>query len=366
LLRVNHLRAADWLPPAGGAEYAAALRGAELKSLALERAANSQLRMLPFLERGYAQRMHRGSKVLLIGVLAVLIVVNVVLLFLLFRPDRDLTARPSHQDTGDGGSPTATSSPARDASTNPTPSTRRNESVPIERLILAMSSKTAWRATVGDCNTPGKIERSTNGGTSWKGVVRTGPTPIVRLGAEPSGDLFTVGGTRRSCSVRYVAYADDGTVTTSASPTNVWFPTPEDRDEINGPAGIKDTPCNGHAIGLASLDLSRALVMCDDGTAMSTGNSGKTWRQVARIPGTLSITAGRGRYWAAGVHEDCDGVTVQSLTEKSDGLTRGRTHCVSAADVMPGKVALDITGDSIWLWVGDMVAVSNDSGKTWE
>ena len=109
----------------------------------------------------------------------------------------------------------ATSSPAPDASTNPTPSTRPIESVPVKRLLLAMSSKTAWRATVGDCNTPGKIERSTNGGASWKGVVRTGPAPIVRLGAEPSGDLFTIGGTRRSCSVRYVAYADDGTVTTS-------------------------------------------------------------------------------------------------------------------------------------------------------
>ena len=59
------------------------------------------------------------------------------------------------------------------------------------------------------------------------------------------------------------------------SPTNVWFPTPENRDEINGPGGTKDTPCNGHAIGLASLDLSRALVMCDDGTAMSTRQFGQ-------------------------------------------------------------------------------------------
>jgi hypothetical protein len=228
-----------------------------------------------------------------------------------------------------------------------------------------MSSKTAWRATVGDCDTPGKIERSTNGGASWEGVVRTGPAPIVRLGAEPSGDLFTIGGTRRSCSVRYVAYAGDGTATTLASPANVWFPTPQNRDEINGPGGTKDTPCNEHAIGLASLNLSRALVICDDGTAMSTGDSGKTWRQVAQIPGTLAITAASGRYWAARVHEDCDGVTVQSLTERRDGLTRGRTRCAPAADVSAGKVALDITGDSIWLWVGDKVAVSKDSGQTW-
>jgi hypothetical protein len=317
--------------------------------------------------RGYARRVRPGSKVLLIGVLAVLIAVNVVLLFLLFRPDRLSTARPSAQESGDGGSPTATSWTAPDASTNPTPSTRPIEPVPVERLLLAISSKTAWRATVGDCSTPGKIERSTNGGASWKGVVRTGPTPIVRLGVEPSGDLFAIGGTRRNCSVRYVTYAGDGTVTTSASPANVWFPTPENRDEINGPDGTKDTPCHGHAIGLASLSLSRALVMCDDGTAMSSGNSGKTWRQLARIPDALAVTAGSGRYWVAAAHEGCDGVTVQSLTEESGSLTRGGTRCAAGLEVAAGQVAFDVTDDgTIWLWSGSRVVISRDDGQTWK
>jgi hypothetical protein len=311
--------------------------------------------------------MHRGSKVLLIGILSVLILVNVVLLFLLFRPDRVLAARPSHQDPGAAGSPTATSSPAPDASTKPTPSTRSIEPVPVKRLLLAISSKTAWRATVGDCNTPGKIERSINGGASWKEVVPTGPAPIVRLGAEPSGDLFAIGGTRRSCSVRYVAYAVDGTVTTSARPANVWFPTPENRDEINGPNGTKETPCHGHAIGLASLSLSGVLVMCDDGTAMSSGDSGKTWRLVARIPDALAVTAASGRYWVAAAHEDCNGVTVQSLTEKGGSLTRGGTRCAAGLEVAAGQVAFDVTGDgTIWLWSGSRVVVSRDDGQTWK
>ena len=54
----------------------------------------SQRPPAPFFGRGYARRMRRGSNVLLIAVLAMLIVVNVVLLFLLIRPDRILTARP--------------------------------------------------------------------------------------------------------------------------------------------------------------------------------------------------------------------------------------------------------------------------------
>jgi hypothetical protein len=326
--------------------------------------------------------MRQGTRVFSIAVLAVLIVLNLLLLFLLFRPDVVLTARSTDQDPGNSGSPTAilwpattspssasgdqTTSPGPDASTDPTPSTRRIQPVPVGRLLLAMSSKTGWRATVGDCNTPGTVERSTNGGASWKRIARTGPAPIVRLGAAPGDDIFTIGGAGHSCSARYMVYATDGTATASStSLANVWYPTPGDRDEINGPDGAQATPCKGgHVIGLAPLKSSQALVICDDGAAMSTRNSGKTWRQVTQIPNTLAITAGRGRYWAAGVQENCDGVAVQSLTEENASLTGAR--CAPGLDVAAGQVAIDVTGGTIWLWSGSKVAISTDDGETWK
>jgi hypothetical protein len=343
------------------------LGGTERRSLA--RAASYGPHNLPALalERGYAQRMRRGSRVLLIGILSVLTVLNLVLLFVLFRSDPVLTARPTSQDRGNGGFPTATSAPAPDASTNSTPSARPIESVPAQRLLLATSFKTAWRATVGACNTPGKIEQSTNSGVSWKGIARTGLAPIVRLGAQPTGDLFVIGGSRRSCSIRYVAYDGDGVVTTSASHANVWFSTPQNRDEINGPDGTKDTPCHGHVIGLASLSLSRALVICEDAIAVSSGNSGKAWRQVGTIPDALAVAAGSDRYWVAATREGCDGVTIQSLTERGGGLTRGRMRCAPGLEVAAGQVAFDVTSDgAIWLWSGSRVVVSRDDGQTWK
>jgi hypothetical protein len=107
--------------------------------------------------------------------------------------------------------------------------------------------------------------------------------------------------------------------------------------------------------------------MCDDGAAMSSDNSGKTWRQVARIPDVLAVTAGSGQYWVAAAHEDCDGVTVQSLTEKSGSLRHGRTHCAAGVEVAAGQVAFDVTGHGkIWLWSGSVVVVSTDSGQTWK
>jgi hypothetical protein len=315
-------------------------------------------------------------------VLAVLIVVNLGLLYLLFRPDQALTAEPADQDRGEGALPAPRSSPtitpssaATEQTTSPSPSASKGatssnqpiEPAPGRRLLLAVSSKTAWRATVGDCDTPGKIERSTDGGASWKLIDRTGLAPIVRLGAEPSGDLFTVGGRSRSCSARYVAYANDGKVTASTNkPIDVWFPTPTDRDEINGPGGTKATPCKGHAVGFASRNLSQALVICANGATMSTRNSGKTWRQVGRIPNTFAIASAGGGYWLAGADKDCEGITVQSITERSGALARGRVRCAPGSNVATGQVAIDVTGDTIWLWIGDKVTVSKNNGRTWE
>jgi hypothetical protein len=57
---------------------------------------------------------------------------------------------------------------------------------------------------------------------------------------------------------------------------------------------------------------------------------------------------------------------MQSLTEKSGDLSRGRTRCARGLDVASGQVAFDVTGGgTIWLWSGDTVAVSKDGGKTW-
>jgi hypothetical protein len=232
---------------------------------------------------------------------------------------------------------------------------------------LATSSKRAWRAAAGDCDTPGEIERSTNGGTTWKRIIRSGPAPIVRLGSRPSGNLFTIGGTGHNCSTHYEVYANDGKiVASSTSPVDLWFPTPKNRDEINGPGRTKATPCQRHVIGLASLNSSQALVVCDDGTAMSTQNSGQRWRKVARIPNTFAISSAGGQYWIAGTQESCHGVAVQALSEDGGSVTLGKNRCAPGLDVAAGQLAIDISGGTIWLWSGNQTVVSMDDGETWK
>jgi hypothetical protein len=319
---------------------------------------------------GYARRMRRGTKALRIMLVAVLLMLNAVLLFFLLRPDRALTAQPAEQPTpvpSEFASTEQTASASPTASKESTPSTRAAGPAPAKRLLLAMSSKSAWRATVGDCDTPGEIERSTDGGASWKRVVQSGSAPIVRLGVDRNGDLFTIGGSRQSCSARYAVYANDGAVTASvASPADVWFTTPIDRDEISGPGDTRSTPCTGHVVGLAALDLSSALVICDNGVAMSTTDSGRNWQRLARIPNTLAVAAGDGRYWIAGSLGDCDGISVRQLTVTGSKLSLGFGKCAPVKEVRGGEVALDVSKEAIWIWGGSRIAVTTDDGRTWE
>jgi photosystem II stability/assembly factor-like uncharacterized protein len=145
----------------------------------------------------------------------------------------------------------------------------------------------------------------------------------------------------------------------------MWFPSPKDRDEINGPGGTRATPCNGHVVDLAPFNLSRALVVCDDGAAMSTGDSGKTWRTVAEIRNALAVAAGNGTYWLAGTASDCDGITVRSLTVSGADSSEGVSRCAPAADIATGQVALHVAGNAIWVWAGSQVHISTDTGRSW-
>jgi hypothetical protein len=319
------------------------------------------------------------TKTLPLIVLAALILLNGVLLVLLFRPDQSVTAQPAEQ-------PAVTVSPTESASSSsstpsdtpevsgppspsesPTPSREPIKPTQTQRLLLVTSSDTAWRAALGDCATPGTVERSTNGGKSWKRLVKTGLAPIVALGTESGGDLYTIGGTGRSCSAQYVAYDRDGIVTASTNnPLGVWFPTPDDRDELNGPGSTKARPCKEHVVGMARLDSSRALVVCTDGAVMNSSDSGMKWRQVARIPQTLAVAAaGNGRYWIAGTTDECDGITVRYLTVNRGDVSRGPERCAPAPDITAEKVAIDVSGSSVWVWVGSEVHKSTDNGRTW-
>ena len=134
----------------------------------------------------------------------------------------------------------------------------------------------------------------------------------MRLGRTGS-DLFTVGRTGHDCSIRYVAYAPDGQVTASTnSPVDVWFLTPDDRDEVNGPGDTKARPCKDHIVALAPL-ICVVLVICTNGSAMSTTNEGRTLATGHASSRHSGSRVGRRPLLAGGNYHNCEGIAVRSV-----------------------------------------------------
>src|SRR5215217_1480436 len=263
-------------------------------------------------------RVRHRRRVPQYAVLALLVALNVFLIGMLLwprtiaEPAAETSATPSATPSAspvDSATATPTPSPTAESSESPTPSakptssTKENiEVVRARRLLVAASAREAWRATVGDCKTPARLERSTNRGKSWKRVKSSDLAPIMGLGIEDRGNLYAVGGARPGCSTRYLAFSASGTIVgQTEAPQGVWYLNPNKRDQVVGPQNAKASPCKRqHLVGLASLDVSNALVICGDGSAMTSSNSGRSWRKAGDLPGTRAITAGEGRYWAAG------------------------------------------------------------------
>ena len=326
--------------------------------------------------------MRRGKRVLQYAVLILLVALNLFLIVMLLwpgaiaEPATRTSAAPSATSASPVGrvsdtptrSPTAKPSESRTPSAKPTSSTKEDvEVVGTERLLVAATASAAWRATVGDCKTPARVERSTNRGKSWKPVKSNGLAPIVRLEMEAQGNLYAVGGARPGCSTRYLAFSTSGAIVGQTdAPQGVWYLDPKKRDQVVGPQNAKASPCKRqHVVGLASLDVSKALVICGDGSAMTSSNSGRSWRKAGDLPGTQAITAGEGRYWAAGAGKNCGGISVRPFSVDNGTLRRGQGRCATTTKVGAGQVAIGTSSNTMWLWAGEKVKVSTDSGQRW-
>ena len=314
------------------------------------------------------RRVRRRRRVLQFAVLALLLVVNAYLIALLLRSQQEISAEPADQSTvAETASPSRSTARGSPRSSS-TPSAEEESKVaPAERLLIADSAREAWRATVGDCETPGRVERSIDGGDTWQPVIETGLAPIVRVGIDAAGDFYTIGGAGENCSARYVAYSADGDVIAQTnSPQGVWFTHPRDGNRVYGPDGTRATPCKeAQVVGIASRD-NEALLVCSNGSVMASSDSGESWEEAGELQGTMAVGSGGSRYWVAGTDGNCDGISVRPFTLSEGELSPGPSHCAPVSDVSPGGVAIDVSGDAIWVWAGREVHTSVDGGRRWD
>jgi hypothetical protein len=316
--------------------------------------------------------VRRKSRVLPLAVLVILVAVNAALIAVLLWSQRQVTVEPAGQlpiTSTAQASPAQAESPSASPSPSPSSEPPTDEKVVVPtRLLVATSATKAWRATVGDCKKHGLVERSADGGKSWRRAVKPILGPIVQLGVESNGNLYTVGGAGADCSIRYVSYSTDGAIAAqTGTPRGIWSRDPKDSDQIQGPGSARATPCKRqHIVGLAPSSTSEALIICTDGSVMVTSDSGKSWRAADELVGAMAVGAGGGRFWVAGRGQNCDGIAIRSFLFTAEKLSRDSSLCVADLPVIPGKIAIDISGKAIWLWAGKKIQVSTDTGGTWK
>ncbi|RPE85236.1 hypothetical protein EDF28_1181 [Curtobacterium sp. PhB137] len=232
---------------------------------------------------------------------------------------------------------------------------------PARRLLSAVDSLEAWRASSGMCDgTDGVLEHTVDGGATWTRVdlgTETGAVLALRAG---NATISVIVGTGDECTPTVQTSTDDGVT---------WQPGMVGAagagigpDGLILSSGTVDSPC---ADPVEAFQGERTTaVVCDGAVQWRTGSS--AWVEVP-VKGVRSLAVNGSSYTLARSGADvCDGVQIVSIP--ASGVTAATTVTpLGCADDTDGDdpIVLTRAGADVWLWAGDDVLVSSDGGVTW-
>src|SRR5690625_783627 len=291
--------------------------------------------------------------------LGALVLLNVVLISLLLtRPtpavsdhEAPSAASPAPAEVLEKTAPAPVSQASSDASEE------QEEGLPsAERVLVNVDATTAWRATVGDCTTPGTLERTVDGGRTWD-VLPLELAPVSRLRVLGAESLFAIGG-GADCEPTYRSSSTAGSSWTTNDQylDGSWYLLPDDRSVMAAPVGEIEAPCE--AVDLAAFDAQNAAVLCADATLSVTEDGGATWAAVQPeiMPAAIGL-AGEG-YVLAGAGDSCEGVAVSGVETSGAPVEEPTCRDVEGSD--DSELAVAAAGGALWLWVGEDVVVCPD------
>ena len=265
----------------------------------------------------------------------------------------------------------ATSTSIPTATPSAIPATRSILPLPPTRLLGAVDENTAWRGVTGDCpSTLASPELTTDGGATWKTTDATGPTNVTalqRLMVTSESVIEIVGLTEADCAPEFVKTFVGGD-NYSSYPDKIdgaWYVDPADRATVHSPIGDAKAPCDA-VVTLAVRDVNSAAALCADGQLCATTDAASTWSAPVPAPGVVNLAATESGYLAAAVGDsECAGVQFLMV---SDTLATSLTGCYPTTvppATLSGNVTMSDADGTLWLWVGDSLVRSIDSGETW-
>lgn len=317
----------------------------------------------------------RGRFVVFAG-LAAFVVLDIVLVLIAVH---GVGARPQQSP---GPIPTFSSpaTPIPESTPSPTPSATgtaapASSTISEVPLLSAVSATEAWRVSQGTCGVAGttaatraKVERSTDGGSTWK-TVDLGSNAlddVVSLSAGTSRDTV-VGGRGASCALAASVSYTNGQFWKS-SPSDVAssaYLSPSD-GSVHLSSGKVASPCASPERVIEGA--TQTVVLCGDGLRVRQGAG--SWASLD-LSGLVAVDPTSGAFLVArtGV-TGCSGIDIESLAlPVGASSTPANLGCATpkggAASLSASDVALASAGSSVWLWAGDSTMISSDGGATW-
>jgi hypothetical protein len=262
--------------------------------------------------------------------------------------------RTRGSDTSEGPRPTLSITPPASTSASPTPSTSTAPSAAAtdapadsstaapgaSERFLALGSSAAWRATAGQCGVSAPVlERSTDGGRTWRDVTPTylGIGQILALEAFAGSEAELVALTGSDCELEGLRTFTQGEFWEPHEPflAATTFIAANDGSVVRTPDGPVAAPC-ASAWG-ARADGANTALICD-GIAYRLGDDG-AWQPL--LEGAMAVEASSDGVLAVGGGiAGCDGLAI-------DGAV-----CVNGASPAGPAAVASARGQTI-IWSAD-------------
>ncbi|MDM7891964.1 hypothetical protein [Curtobacterium caseinilyticum] len=310
--------------------------------------------------RGLGTSLPRTTLIGVAVIVVALVVIDVVLVALaLARTAPEASGQPRPIPTF-GVQQSGPATPAASPSASATADSSDAGVASADHLLSAIDGLEAWRASSTTCADPKAVlEHTTDGGKEWQAVdldadVRT----IAALRATSSGVSVLVG-TGDTCATEVRTTTDDGATWADGEAGAAGAGITEQGLVLGG--DVVDPPCEDPADAFRGD--STTLVACDEQLDWRTGAG--AWVDVP-VDGVRAIAVDGGEYTLARAGTaSCDGLQIETMP--AAGVTNATTTTPIGCNHVPTErpVALDRSGDDVWMWSGDSVAVSKDGGATW-
>lgn len=227
------------------------------------------------------------------------------------------------------------------------------------RLLSATSESVAWRSDGGACDERGSLELTVDGGQTWGAAYPAADglgRPLWVSGTDYTAVQSAVAvGTE--CGAQGVRTFDSGASWTQDDQVtaNSVLVDPSDPSVVILGGNVIQGPCGDMNQVVVTGGVSG--VLCGDGTLWSSPIDATDWTQ-SGVENAVALGGSDGRWVAAVESDDCEGL---SLVEFSEAPVESLA-CVPAEP--EGQAALDMSGNSLWLWAGDEIMVSTDLGRS--